>query len=193
MSKSIVFVALLAMLSAVVVARAQTQPPGAQTEPKTVTKQNQVTATATIKAIDPATRSITLRAENGDEDTFTVGPDVTRFDQLKVGDTIRATYYESLVFQLRKPGDTAPTSGTVAAGGRLKDTPGAAVGTQQTTTVTVKAVDMNVPSITVETADGRTLTRKIADKKNLEGVNPGDKIDITYTQGLLVAAESPKK
>jgi Cu/Ag efflux protein CusF len=189
MSKSIVFVALLATLTAVAVAGAQSQTP----EPKTVTKQSQVTATATIKAIDPATRSITLRAENGDEDTFTVGPDVTRFDQLKVGDTIKATYYESLVLQLRKPGDTAPTSGTVAAGGRLKDTPGAAVGTQQTTTVTVKAVDMDAPSITVETADGRTLTRKIADKKNLEGVNPGDKIDITYTQGLLVSAESPKK
>ena len=59
--------------------------------------------------------------------------------------------------------------------------------------MTVKAVDMNVPSITVVTADGHTLTRKIADKKNLEGVNPGDKIDITYTQGLVVAAESAKK
>jgi hypothetical protein len=79
------------------------------------------------------------------------------------------------------------------AGGRLKDTPGGALGTQQTTTVTVKAVDMNVPSITVVTADGRTLTRKIAERKNLEGVNPGDRIDITYTQALLVAAEPAKK
>ena len=30
---------------------------------------------------------------------------------------------------------------------------------------------MNVPSITVVTADGRTLTRKIAEKKNLKGVS----------------------
>jgi hypothetical protein len=59
--------------------------------------------------------------------------------------------------------------------------------------VTVKAVDMNVPSITVVTADGRTLTRKIAERKNLEGVSPGDRIDITYTQALLVAAEPAKK
>jgi Cu/Ag efflux protein CusF len=166
----------------------QSQTPG----DKTVTKQNKVTATATIKAIDQATRSVTLRAENGDEDTFTVGPEVTRFNELKVGDTIKATYYESLVFQLRKPGAPAATTGAVAGGGRLKDAPGAAVGTQETTTVTVKAVDMNVPSITVETADGRTLTRKIADKKNLEGVNPGDTIDITYTQALVVAAEPGK-
>ena len=52
---------------------------------------------------------------------------------------------------------------------------------------------MNAPSITVVTADGRTLTRKIADKKNLEGVSAGDKIAITYTQALVVAAEPAKK
>ena len=93
---------------------------------------------------------------------------------------------------LRKPGAPATAPAAAAAGGRLKDKPGGAVGTQQTTAVTVKAVDMNVPSITVVTADGRTLTRKIADKKNLDGVKPGDKIDITYTQALVVAAEPGK-
>jgi Cu/Ag efflux protein CusF len=189
MSKSFAFVVPLVMVPVMSFAGVQ----GQDQSGKTVTKQNQVTATATIKAIDPATRSVTLRAENGDEDTFTVGPDVTRFDQLKVGDTINATYYESLVFQVRKPGAAGAASGAVAAGGRLKDVPGGAVGVQQTTTVTVKAVDMNVPSITVVTADGRTLTRKIAEKKNLEGVSPGDRIDITYTQGLVVSAEPAKK
>ena len=81
MLKSFAFAALLSLPIAVL---AQSQ------AGKTVTKENAVTATATITAIDPATRSITLRTEKGDEDTFTVGPDVTRFDQLKVGDTIRA-------------------------------------------------------------------------------------------------------
>jgi Cu/Ag efflux protein CusF len=186
MSKSFALVAVFATLAVMTVA-------GAQDQPGKVTKQNQVTATATIKAIDQATRSITLRAENGDEDTFTVGPEVTRFDQLKVGDTIKATYYESLVFEVRKPGAASAASGATVAGGRLKDAPGGALGAQQTTTVTVKAVDMNVPSITVVTADGRTLTRKIADKKNLEGVSAGDRIDITYTQAVVVSAEPGKK
>jgi Cu/Ag efflux protein CusF len=186
MSKSFIVVAALAT-APLTIAWAQNP------EPKTVTKQNKVTASATIKAIDQATRSVTLRADNGDEDTFTVGPDVSRFKELKVGDTIRATYYESLVFQVRKAGTAAATSGAVVAGGRLKEMPGAVLGTQETRTVTVKAVDVNAPSITVVTDDGRTITRKIAEKKNLEGVSPGDKIDITYTQGLLVAAEAPKK
>jgi Cu/Ag efflux protein CusF len=193
MSRSFVFAAMVAALFVAAPAGAQSQAPAQGQAGKSVTKQNKVTATATIKAIDPKTRSITLRTEKGDEDTFTVGPEVTRFDQLKVGDTIKATYYEALVFQLRKPGAEATKPDAVAAGGRLKDKPGGAIGTQETTTVTVKAVDMNVPSITVVTTDGRTLTRKIADKKNLEGVSPGDKIDITYTQALVVAAEAAKK
>jgi Cu/Ag efflux protein CusF len=187
MSTSFALVAVLATLPVITSAGAQSQ------ADKTVTKQNQVTATATIKAIDQTTRSITLRSENGDEDTFTVSPDVTRFNQLKVGDTIKATYYESLVFEVRKPGAVSTAPGTAVAGGRLKDVPGGALGKQQTTTVTVKAVDMDAPSITVVTADGRTLTRKIAEKKNLEGVKPGDRIDITYTQAVVVSAEPGKK
>jgi Cu/Ag efflux protein CusF len=188
MCRSFALVTLISALPVLAFAAVQAPSQG----DKTVTKQNNVTATATIKAIDPATRSVTLRAENGDEDTFTAGPEVTRFNELKVGDTIRATYHESLVFQVRKS-DAASAPSNAAAAGRLKDAPGGAVATRQSATVTVKAVDMNVPSITVATADGRTMTRKIADKKNLEGVHPGDKIDITYTQAVVVAAESAKK
>ena len=179
MLKTFAFFALLAVLPVGVFAQ-------------TVTKQNQVTATVTIRAIDQATRSVTLRAENGDEDTFTVGPEVKRFNELKVGDTIRATYYESLVFQLRKPGVPSTPASTSVAGGRIVEVPGGAVGKQQTTTVTVKAIDMNAPSITVVTTDGRVMTRKIGDRKNLEGVSPGDRIDITYTQALIVNAEAAK-
>ena len=47
-------------------------------------------ATLTITAIDQKSRSVTLRSV-GDEDTFTAGPEVVRFNQLKVGDKINAT------------------------------------------------------------------------------------------------------
>jgi len=186
MMKSLAFAVALAVVPTL--AQAQTQAQGG----KTVTKENTLTAVVTITAIDQATRSITLRAENGDEDTYTAGPDVTRFNQLKKGDKIRATYKESLVFQVRKPGTASTPSSDAIGGGRIKEVPGGVVGTQQTRTVTVKAVDMNVPSITVTSQDGRTITRKIGDKKNLEGVHAGDRIDITYTQALMLNAEPAK-
>ena len=160
--------------------------------PPPVVKQNVKKATLTITAIDPATRSVTLRATNGDEDTFTVGPAVARFNQLKVGDRINATYQEAVVFEVRKPGAPAATTGTTAAGERYKSTVGGAVGAAHTTSVTVKAVNMTEPSITVVTSDGHTMTRRIEDKKNLENVKPGDRIDITYSEALILTADPAK-
>jgi hypothetical protein len=175
--------AMLAMLFVALTSAGQAQ---------TLTREGTATATATITAIDSATRSLTLRNDKGEEDTFTAGPDVTRFNQLKVGDKIRLTYHESLVLQLRKPGAVSNSSGDALAAGRTKAVPGAAVATQQTRTVTVKAVDLKVPSITVATADGHTVTKKVEDKKNIENVAVGDRIDITYTQAVVVNAEPAK-
>ena len=59
-------------------------------------------------------------------------------------------------------------------------------------TVTVKAIDPSVPSITVTTPDGRTITRKVDDKKNIEGLSAGDQIDITYTRALLTEVQRAK-
>jgi Cu/Ag efflux protein CusF len=156
-----------------------------------VAKANAVTAVATIQAIDSTTRSVTLKNEKGEEDTFQIGPEVKRFDEFKVGDKVRMTYYESLVFQLRKPGETSNPTGTAGAAGRAAagNLPAGAVAKEMKTTVTVKAIDPQLPSITVTTQDGRTVTRKIEDKKNLEGVKVGDRIDITYTQALIANLE----
>ncbi|HWB30693.1 MAG TPA: hypothetical protein VG736_09340 [Vicinamibacterales bacterium] len=153
-----------------------------------VSKVDSVTATATIQAIDATTRRVTLRLDKGDEDTFVAGPEVTRFDELNVGDKIKMTYYESRVFQIRKPGETAnvpgESSAITAATSKL---PGGTVARQVKSTVTVVSIDPSVPSITVKTDDGRTVTRKVEDKKHLAGVQPGDRIDVTYTEALLMS------
>ena len=159
---------------------------------KTVTKSDMATATATVQAIDSANRIITLRSEDGTEDTMYVPTDVKRFDQVKVGDKLKVRYHESMVFQVRKPGETSNKPADTANASRTPGAkPGAQMSRQMTATVDVVAVDPSVPSITVKTADGRTVTRKIENKKNIEGVKAGDKIDITFTQAALIAIESP--
>jgi hypothetical protein len=166
---------------------------GSQQPP--VTKAASVSATATIQAVDSTTRTITLRDQNGQEDTYSVGPEVTRFNELKVGDTVKMTYYESVVLQIRKPGDKTGTAGaaTDAALTRAKGAlPGGTLTVQDKMTVTVKAIDSAVPSVTVTTPDGRTVTRKVEDKKHIEGLAVGDLIDITYTRALLTSVEPAK-
>ena len=163
----------------------------AQQEP--ITKGKTVSSTATIQAIDTTARTITLRDQKGQEETYSVGSSVQRFDELKVGDAVKTTYIESTVLQIRKageaPGPTA-TSGAVTPGtGSL---PGGTMAVQEKMTVAVKSIDPDSPSITVTTPDGRTVTRRVEDKKNLEGVKVGDQIDITYTRAVLMSVERGK-
>ena len=77
-----------------------------------ITKSKSISASATIQAIDTTKRTITLRDESGTEDMYAVSPEVKRFNELKVGDKIKMTYYESIVLQVRKPGQTSGTVGT---------------------------------------------------------------------------------
>lgn len=160
---------------------------------QTISKGEMVKASASIQAIDSTNRLITIKGDDGNEDTIWAPPEMTRFSELKVGDRVNLTYYESTVYQLRKPGVTSlkPSDRTevVPTGTTL---PGGTASRQVTTTVTVKSVDPAAPSITVTTADGRTVTRKVAQKSNLDGVSPGDRIDITYTEAILANVERAK-
>jgi hypothetical protein len=159
---------------------------------QSVTKMGDtIKASVTIEAIDSTNRLITFKSDDGTEDTVKAGPDFTRFDELKVGDTVNLTYYESKVYRIRKPGDPPlelPKE-SAAVTGTSGTLPGATMAAQKVTTVTVKAVDMNVGSITVVTEDGRTISRKVEDKANLANVQPGDKIDIVSTEALLASVE----
>jgi hypothetical protein len=150
------------------------------------------TSTATIEAIDSTARTVVLRDESGDEDTYSVGPQMTRFDELKVGQKVKTTYNDSVVLQIRKSGEPNEPSVGVAGTSGTGALPSGTMAVQAKATVTVKAIDPNVPSITVSTADGRTVTRKVDDKKNLTGVAVGDLIDITYTRAVLISVESAK-
>jgi Cu/Ag efflux protein CusF len=161
--------------------------------PAPVSKANVVKINATIQAIDTTTRMVTLRDDKGNEDTFTAGEGLQRFNELKVGQKVNITYYESIVFQVLKPGEKGGGASFEAALNRAKSAlPAGTLATQDKATVTVKAVDPSVPSITVATEDGRSVTRKIENKKNIEGVKPGDKIDITFTRAVITSVENAK-
>jgi len=155
-----------------------------------VTKTEAVETTATITAIDHTDRVITLKNENGEVE-IGVGPEIKRFDELKVGDKISFRYQESLLVQIKKassadklPGSDKPVI-TRGKGPR----PSGTIAQQQTATVTIKAIDTKTPSVTVSAEDGHTLSYKVKDAKVLEGYKVGDKVDITYTEALMVSVK----
>ena len=58
---------------------------------------NQITLQGTVQAVDHVARTITIRGAQGNIATVDVPASVTRFDQVKVGDTITAYVSETLL------------------------------------------------------------------------------------------------
>lgn len=157
-----------------------------------VTQGEAITQTFTIDAIDYKARLVTLKDDEGLTQTLYASPDITRFDELKAGDKVEFRYHESVVFSIRRPGQPAPAEYGGGVTRRTKGAPGGVISEQITASVTVTAIDPNVPSLKVKTDTGRVMGFKIEDKKNLEGLKVGDQIDITYTQALAVSVNPAK-
>ncbi len=150
--------------------------------PKPVTEK--VTMTATIEAIDKSARLVMLKGEKGNVVAVQVGEQMKRFNELKVGDKVTATYTESVAVNVRQPGQPAPTSSTAVT--PSTGTPGATAAAQDTITVTVLGVDKANQSVTVKRKDGSEVSMRVENPKYLEAVKAGDTVDITYTRALLL-------
>jgi Cu/Ag efflux protein CusF len=161
--------------------------------PKAVTQGAAVTETLVIQAIDSTARLVTLKSEDGTTDTIYCGPEVQRFSELKVGDKVTFKYYESIVYAIQQPGTKPPEPAAVGVVRGKGPSPAGTMSQQLTAVVTVKAIDMTVPSVTITTEAGNTVSFKVEEKKNLTGVKVGDKVQITYTQALAISVEPPKK
>ena len=108
-----------------------------------------------------ATRMITLKKPDGEVRSVIVAPpEVKRFAEIKVGDTITAKYTENMILRVMKPGEAAVNSATggVAAGAGAR--PSATVTAQRSVTATITAIDPAVPSITLTGPDKTDLHRQ---------------------------------
>jgi hypothetical protein len=166
--------------------------PAAAQMTKTLTGET-ITETATVTAIEKATRAVTLLAEDGTYSVVTAPPEMKRFDELKVGDKIKARYYENIVLRLKVPGEKDVDSGTMGATRGTGVRPGATVAEQRTITATITQLDPKVPSITFTGPNGWKYSSHVEDKKALDKVKVGDKVDITWTQAALVSIEDAAK
>lgn len=158
--------------------------------------ENLVSATATVKAIDQKTRRVTLQRADGSVVKFVAGEQVRNLPQVKVGDEVNVTYYESLAYEVRKPGDGAAPGAAVAEGAaraKLGEKPGGAAGRVTTVTATIAAIDKTAMTVTLRGPDGEATTVKARDPQKLDRVAVGDLVDITYTEALAVSVEPPAK
>jgi Cu/Ag efflux protein CusF len=146
---------------------------------------------ATVKAIDPATRSVTLQGPRGPV-TVEVGPEVKNFSNLKVGDVVNVTYYESVAAQIAKGGQkvTDPAASTFAYGSPSGMKPSGGAGASLTANVKIEAVDLGTNTVAFKGQDGQTHIIEVKSpnmRKFIRTLKPGDNVDVTYTQSVAVS------
>lgn len=156
-----------------------------------------VSVTASVEAIDYATREATLKGPLGNTVTFTVDQRVQRLNEIKVGDLIRADYYISIAAELRKPTpeeEEHPLVVLDAAGKAPPGTSPAAGGLRRFKVVTtIEGLDRPTETITVKGPRGNYLTARVADPSRLTQMRIGEHIVITYTEALAISLEKVEK
>ena len=149
---------------------------------------------ATVEDIDYAKREVTLKGPDGNTARFAVSEAVKNFPQMKKGDNVNLSYYESLAVAIAKPGETLqPTSrADLVAVRRPGERPGGAAMAITETSATVEDIDRENREVTLKRPDG-TLMKVQVDPSvgNLERIKKGDQIQATYTEALAISVDDP--
>jgi hypothetical protein len=175
-------------MAAALAAVAASTPLAAQT--KTITGETR-SVTATVESIEKGSRSVTVKKTDGTYDVLYVPSTMKKFDTLKIGDTVTAKYYENVVLQVKPAGQKAVDS-TTGAVTRAKDGAAGTVAHQRTITATITAIDATVPSISFSGPNGWAYSTRVEDKAALAKVKVGDKVDITWTEAVIVSLDEGK-
>ena len=181
MRKTLAVLAVLAVLVA--------SPLLAATEPPLMVVDT-VVLNARIEVIDHDARELTLIDGSGNSATVQLGPEIEGFDRLKVDDTVTFRYYESIAYAIRKPDQPrvpSSRSGEAVVERGQGPNPGATLSRQQTATLTIVSVDAEVPSLTVLTDDGRRLSFRPFQQADVQRLEIGDLMDVTYTRALVIS------
>jgi Cu/Ag efflux protein CusF len=158
-----------------------------------VERSSVVTITATVEALDLASRMVTLKGPKGNTVTFKADDRVKNLRQVKVGDEVVAEYYESVAIQVMKPGRVEAGTAGAAATAKPGEKPGIVAAGETTIVASIEAIDREMPSVTLKGSDGNVETYKVQDPKNLENVKVGDQVVITYTVAVAISVEEVKK
>jgi hypothetical protein len=163
-------------------------------EPGKAVAVSVVEATATVVAINAATRTVTLKRADGHLVDVVCGDEVRNFAQIHVSDNVKVSYQEALTLELKKtraPLDASGTAGTVRA--EPGAAPAVAAGRQITVLANVVAVDPKKSTITLKGPAGNEVELKVRNQDQFKVVKKGDQVEAVYTEAIAIAVTPAPK
>lgn len=152
-----------------------------------------ITTTATVNAIDAEKRLVTLKLPDGRTQAYKLGPEVKNFDQIKVGDQVKATFIESVALFVRKSGEKPSASEVQTVEVAPKGAkPGVVVTDTVEITAKVEGIDYTKRTVTLKGPQGNVRTIAV-DKsvKRLRDVKKGDEVVARITEAVALYVEKP--
>ena len=154
---------------------------------------NTIKVTATITAVDHEKRQATLLTADGKKTDFKAAPEVVNFDQIHVGDHVKATLTEELVVYVREKGETRRDGqASLIALAPKGAKPAAVMADTIEVTAKVKSVDLKAHKATLEFPDGSTHTVSVRPDVKLSTTDVGREVVIQATEAVAVQVEKPK-
>jgi endonuclease YncB( thermonuclease family) len=137
------------------------------------------------------TRQVTLKGENGNVITFVAGDEVRNLSQVRVGDTVKVTYTESVAIEVRRVDGGTPDLSAAASVERAApgEKPAGTVARTVTASAVIVAIDRTTNRVTLRGPSGNDRVVQVKDPKNLENVQVGDIVSATYTESLGISVE----
>jgi hypothetical protein len=142
------------------------------------------TVAGTIETIDQGKRAMNIKTADGKFVAVNVPESVARFDELKVGDKISATYNNNVIVRLKPPGE-APVD-TVETDQARTGSSGTQVMVRRMT-ASIVDIDRAASSISFEGPNGWKYSRRVVDPEVFAQVKVGDKVDIVWSTDLTVS------
>jgi hypothetical protein len=164
-------------------------------KPGQVISRAVVSVAAKVVKVNKQDRVVTLRNAEGEVFDVEVSDEVRNLNQVKKGDDVVATYYESMAITVRKPGEAQPGVEVLDASARAKpgEKPAAGAGQQTTITATVVGLNKQKGTVTLKGPKGKVVTVAAQDPKRLVAVKVGDLIEVVYTEAVAISVEKPEQ
>ncbi|NUA26617.1 hypothetical protein [Cupriavidus basilensis] len=189
-SKHFLVAAALAVMAGSALAQPETQVE-VKKAPGQVTMSGTARVTATVVAIEAATRTVSLKDKKGKVVSLVVGEDARNFDQLKVGDVVTAEYKEAITLTLKKQGGGKSALSEHESMDRSAPgaKPGGTAGREVTILADVVAVNAKTKMVTLRGPKGNTLDLMVEDPEQMKNIKKGDQVQAVYTEAVAVSVE----
>lgn len=144
-----------------------------------------IRAAAEVVAIDPATRTLTLKREDGNTLTVVADARVRNLPQVSIGDIVVAQYGHAQAISLKKispPRHDGDNGAPPAAPVRLPD------GQMKRTVIAdIIAIDDRTGQATLKGLKGEVVDVVVRNRKLLAAVRIGDQVELQYTDAVAVS------